>query len=565
MIKGIKEITPLIDEGLKFNKIRIAMNENESDYESNRISEEKYKANKSANRLKFYLTAAPMAATMAFVCYVGMDQVYQGFQAGLPFQEVFEALNPSKTLPEGNMNLLKELALDPVVRGAYIDYVKEGVTSQFDNIKDALNPAALFVAYSSIKAFTGKYIDKRIDQHNKLNSSRTLAFEEAKLNMLKEYIEEDDIKAINAHDSYRFAASFNDTLYNYKNKNRETIRMKVFDFFNKFTKGVFWAKNKITSQNNEEGVIADLIEEYNDPERVKMRFKRLGIGLDAQSYLLNQDTQTVADSLYKINSEAILNAYNQSVLDQNILAFSVFANDFNNRLSKDEELLPSERRKFNEKIDYFEKFIENKEDSSGVRQYQDSKLSPQMQHFKKTLQSMAKFDLDGDYDVSNFLNKTAPHLLLTDESDYIKVAELPFSYYFQKEVDKVLIGKLKTGLTNEIDALKENRDFVKSYDEKLSKLESQNEVLTDLKKTLTQEDVKDHYEIDTARRVEGESLFELRKPKNNESLSVELSGIDAFAQEMKQRQKIKKLLIEESDDQKDLNKRLREMAKNSLK
>ena len=104
MIKGIKEITPLIDEGLKFNKIRIAMNENESDYELNRISEEKYKANKSANRLKFYLTAAPMAATMAFVCYIGMEQVYQGFQAGLPFQEVFETLSPSKTLPEGNMS-----------------------------------------------------------------------------------------------------------------------------------------------------------------------------------------------------------------------------------------------------------------------------------------------------------------------------------------------------------------------------------------------------------------------------------------------------------------------------
>ncbi len=565
IIKGMQSVTPVVDEVIKYNKIRIAMAENKNDFENDRISKDKYNVNNEKHIYQFVSATIPFMVTVATLSVAMAVETYSGFQSGLPFSEVFEMINPDKNTPENGLQVLTELATDPVLRESYFQYVKEGVSQHFDNLKDYLNPSALFLIYGSAKAFTSKYFDKTIDLKNELNSERTMSYENAKLEMLKEYIDDPNIKSLNAHDSYRYAKTFNDTLYEYKNKNRETITAKIFDFFSDFSKGVFKVKNKLTNNENEEGLIADLLEEYNTPKSVDARFKRLGLDKDVSGFLLNQDTQTVADNLNSINKKSIVGAYKQSILDQNLLSFAVFANDYNERLKESEELKPSEKRQFKEKIKYFSDFINDQDKTTGHKLFKDNKLSPELNLMKETITDLKENKYDNNYDIQNFLNKTAPHLILINDSDFLKIAELPFSYYFQKEVDKNMINKMKEGVLSEKNELNNNKDNVEKFDEKyeyISKIENK---LNSLKNTLNNEDVREHYIKDYALDSKENVLFKIKKANNDKDLFIELSGVDTFVSELQQRQKIKKLLVDNTEDDDNKSQKLRDAAKNKLK
>ena len=205
LIKGMQSVTPVIDEVIKYNKIRIAMAENKHDFENDRISKDKYNVNNDKHIYQFVSATLPFMVTIATLSVAMAVETYSGFQSGLPFSEVFEMINPDKNTPENGLQVLTELATDPVLRESYFQYVKEGVSQHFDNLKDYLNPGALFLIYGSAKAFTSKYFDKTIELKNELNSERTMSYENAKLDMLKEYIDDPNIKSLNAHDSYRYA------------------------------------------------------------------------------------------------------------------------------------------------------------------------------------------------------------------------------------------------------------------------------------------------------------------------------------------------------------------------
>ena len=211
-----------------------------------------------------------------------------------------------------------------------------------------------------------------------------------------------------------------------------------------------------------------MLEEYNTPKSVESRFKRLGLDENISGFLLNQDTQTVADNLNSINKKSIIGAYKQSILDQNILSFAVFANDYNERLKESEELKPSEKRKFKEKIEYFSDFINSQDKSTGHKLFKDNKLSPELNLMKETIADLKDNKYDNNYDIQNFLNKTAPHLVLINNSDFLKIAELPFSYYFQKEVDKNMINKMKEGVLSEKNELNNNKDNVEKFGENMN-------------------------------------------------------------------------------------------------